>query len=409
MAMHSYIEAMFSWSREHFWPLAIWIPLLLGVSIFAGASSAFFLWSLDFVTHLRMENTWIVAFLPIAGFFVGWVYWRFGQGGIEGGNNTILNEIHSPKEPISWWMMPFVLFGTLISHLFGASVGREGTALQMSASLSDQLSKPFHLNENQRKSLLMASLAGGFSAVFGTPWAGAFFAMEVLRVGRLHWQSFLYVTLASFGANEVALYLGAQHTGYSAGLVPNFHLSLLGVVVLAALSFGLLARSFSIATRWIGAQAKRISYAPLRPAIGGGILAIFILALGLERYSGLGIPVIQEAFTHPLAWVDTFAKWAMTVFSLGMGFKGGEVTPLFHLGATLGNSIGVLMGEPYAWIAALGFVGVFAGASNTPIASTFLAVEIFGLPIAPYALLANLIATVVSGYPGIYKSQKPFR
>lgn len=386
--------------------IAKWTALALVVAAMAGSASAIFLFSLETATAWRLAHPWIIALLPCAGFAVGWVYLRIGHK-VEAGNNLLLDEIDQPRQVIAVRMAPLIFGATVISHLFGASVGREGTAVQIGGALADQLSIACRIPQQQRRLLLMAGISAGFASVFGTPLAGAIFGMEVLAIGSMRYDAILPCAVAAIVADQIGLLWGVQHTHYPLAALPQVGAWGLAAALIAGLVFGLAGMVFARATHALSAQMKKhIAYAPLRPFVGGAVVALAVWALGTQRYVGLGIPTIVEAFHQPLPAWDFAAKMAFTVLSLGSGFKGGEVTPLFYIGATLGNALAPLLHQPFALLAALGFVGVFAGAANTPIASTVMALELFGPAIGPYAALACIGAYLMSGHVGIYRSQK---
>jgi H+/Cl- antiporter ClcA len=326
---------------------------------------------------------------------------------VEAGNNLLIDEIHDPKKVVPLRMAPLVLGGTVISHLFGASVGREGTAVQMGGALADQLTHVFKLNHLDRRMVLMAGISAGFASVFGTPLAGAVFALEVLAIGRMRLDALLPCVVAAVVADQVGLWWGVQHTPYDMGLVPQVTAWLLVAMVLAGGVFGWVGKLFADGTHALsGVMKKHIAYAPLRPFFGGAVIAAVVMWGSFDRYIGLGIPVMVEAFAHPLAPTDFVGKMVFTIASLGSGFKGGEVTPLFYIGATLGNALAPLLDVPFALLAAVGFVAVFAGAANTPIASTLMAMELFGAEIGVFAALACVMSYVCSGHSGIYRAQR---
>ncbi|HEY1057488.1 MAG TPA: voltage-gated chloride channel family protein [Limnobacter sp.] len=385
---------------------ARWIALASLVAVLAGSASAWFLIALDWVGQTRTTHPQLVLGLPLAGLVVGWVYLRFGQQ-VEAGNNLLIDEIHDPKKTIPLRMAPLVLGGTLISHLFGASVGREGTAVQMGGALADQLTHLFRLKPEDRRILLMSGVSAGFASVFGTPVAGAIWGLEVLTTGKLKYDALLPCTVAAVVAHEVCLLWGVEHTHYVVASIPAISLWGLCAVALAGAAFGLGGKLFAETTHALaGFMKQRIAYAPLRPFLGGCLLAALFWSFPLDRYQGLGIPVILESFEHPLAITDFIGKLSLTVLSLGSGFKGGEVTPLFFLGATLGNALAPLLHMPFALMAGVGFVALFAGASNTPIACTIMAMELFGSGMGVYAGLACVMSYLFSGHSSIYKAQR---
>jgi H+/Cl- antiporter ClcA len=380
--------------------------LACAAAVLAGSASALFLFALDWATATRLAHRWLVWLLPLAGFVIGWLYLRVGRE-VEAGNNLLIDEIHDPKKVIPLRMAPLVLIGTVTSHLFGASVGREGTAVQMGGALADQLTHLFTLPAEDRRIVLQAGIAAGFASVFGTPLAGAVFALEVLAIGRLRYDALLPCVVAAIIADQVGLLWGVHHTHYAIGLVPALSAWTLTAIVIAGALFGVAGRLFALATHALGDWFKRtIAYAPLRPFCGGVVVALAAWLLGAERYIGLGIPTIVDAFNGPLPWYDFAGKMGFTIASLGSGFKGGEVTPLFYIGATLGNALAPLLQLPIGLLAGVGLVAVFAGAANTPIACTLMAIELFGGEIGIYAALACVISYLFSGRHGIYRAQR---
>ena len=383
-----------------------WLVLATLVGLLSGTASALFLLALDAATGYRESHRWIVWLLPVAGFLVGWVYLKIGQG-VEAGNNLLIDEIHDPQKVVPLRMAPLILLSTVISHLFGASVGREGTAMQIGGALADQLTGLFRLRKEDRRILLMAGIAAGFASVFGTPLAGAVFALEVLAIGRLRYDALLACALAAVVGDQTTLLWGVHHTHYSAGLIPAVSLWGVTATLIAGGLFGVTGMFFARGVHALSAfMKKRIHYAPLRPLIGGTVIAAAFWFLGGWRYAGLGLPVIVESFSSQLLPWDFLGKMAFTMASLGSGFKGGEVTPLFYIGATLGNALAPLLNMPFPMLAALGLVGVFAGAANTPLACTLMAIELFGPEIGVYALLACVVSYLFSGHTGIYRAQR---
>lgn len=383
-----------------------WIVLATGVAVLAGSASALFLIALDWATDTRNAQRWLIWLLPLAGFAVGWLYLKFGQH-VEAGNNLLIDEIHDPKKVVPLRMVPLVLGGTIVSHLFGASVGREGTAVQMGGALADQFTHLFKLKHEDRRIILMAGISAGFASVFGTPLAGAIWGLEVLAIGRLRYDALLACTVAAIVGDQVCSLWGVHHTHYMIAEIPAVTAWGLFAMVMAGIAFGLTGKLFADATHTLGGWVKKlIRYGPLRPMLGGAVLAAVIMYFNADRYIGLGIPVIVEAFQSPLPAHDFIGKFAFTVLSLGFGFKGSEVTPLFYIGATLGNALAPLLNMPFPLLAGVGFVAVFAGASNTPIASTLMAMELFGAETGVYAGVACVISYLFSGHTGIYRSQR---
>ena len=382
-----------------------WLALALITGVLIGATCALFLITLNWCTQYREANTYIIWFLPIAGFLIGASYYYWGKSVVKG-NNQIIDEYHTPSKIIPFKMAPLVLLGTLGTHLFGGSAGREGTAVQIGAAIADQFSRFVKLESLDRKLFLTIGISAGFAAVFGTPLAGAIFALEVVLIGRIRFDALLPSILVAIIADQACVFFGGTHTHYHVGIVPNFTVFNILWVCLAGVLFGLTGSLFAKGSHFWNAQFKKwINYAPLRPVIGGLIIAIIVYFMGTTRYIGLGVPVIVESFSEQVPSYDFILKLLLTTFTLGAGFKGGEVTPLFFIGATLGNALVWFIPLPIDVLAAMGFVAVFAGATNTPIACTLMGIELFGADVAQYVALACFIAYLFSGHSSIYSSQ----
>ncbi|WP_420996280.1 voltage-gated chloride channel family protein [Cupriavidus sp. 30B13] len=386
--------------------LGRWLVLASAAGVLAGTGSAALLVALDWATATRVSHPWLLWLLPFAGLAVGLVYHYLGQS-VEGGNNLLIDEIHDPRRIVPKRMAPLILAGTVVTHLFGGSAGREGTAVQMGGSFADYLTRLFRLGAPARRILLMAGISAGFASVFGTPLAGAVFGLEVLAIGRLRYDAILPCFVAAIVGDLVPPLLGVHHTVYAVPFVPHPGPLTLGAMVLAGIVFGVAGMTFAEATHRLSrALKRRIAFGPLRPFLGGAVVAAAAMLIGTDKYLGLGIPTIVAAFQGPLPAYDFAGKMAFTVATLASGFKGGEVTPLFYIGATLGNALACVLPLPVPLLAGAGFVAVFAGAANTPIASTIMAMELFGPEVGVFAGVACVVSYLFSGHTGIYHAQR---
>lgn len=425
----------FRWNpREHL-SLALhllkWLLIGAPAGALVGCAVALFLWSLEQVTRLRWDHPWLLYFLPLAGVGIALMYQELGRG-VEAGNNLIMDRIHQRGGGVPMRMAPLVLIGTVVTHLFGGSAGREGTAVQMGGSIAGALCRWLRLNHDDMRLLLSAGMAAGFGAVFGTPLTGAVFAIEVLAIGRMSYSAIIPCLIASIVADQTTMAFHIQHTQYriasfaTMSLVkgpPLFSWLIVGKVAVAAIAFGLASVLFAELThglQWIFKRA--IKYPLIRPIVGG-LLVIGLAFLIGPDYLGLGVnsdpnhpqqvcivSCFQVGGAHQWSW---WWKLLFTAVTLSSGFKGGEVTPLFFVGAALGNTLAGILHVPVDLLAAIGFVAVFSGATNTPLACTIMGIELFGRQpgllesgFVVYVAVGCFVAYLLSGHSGIYLSQR---
>ncbi len=370
-----------------------------------GSVGAFFLWSLDAVTRLRFAGPWLLWTLPFCGLAVALLYKKAGRGA-AGGTGLILEEIQAPEGRVSIWMAPLILTGTLVTHLGGGSAGREGTALQIGGSLAAAVGRWLKGTPQAHPGLLMAGVAAGFGAVFGTPWAGSVFAVEVLRQRSGRWQEWPWCLGAALLADGVCQAWGGHHTQWPAAVSWHPGDAMLWIKLgLAAAAFGGLARIFVSGVQGLQHLMPRLVPSPLLRPVMGGLLVIGLVFLsGTRDYLGLGtLPAAPgglalPSFFHGAIQVPDWAwawKLVFTLATVSFGFKGGEVTPLFFMGAALGYSLGGWLGLPASGLASLGMVAVFGAAAGTPAACFLMGVELFGpalaLPMAAACGIAALL------------------
>lgn len=384
-----------------------WCLLGAWVGTLAGCASALFLVALGWATQFREAHPAMLWGLPIAGIGIVLLYERFGKAA-AGGNNLILERIHHPQGTVPFQMAPMILLTTVVTHLFGGSAGREGTAVQMAGSLADACTHLLRLRPSERRLLLMSAISGGFGSVFGTPLAGTVFGLEVLSVGRLRYDALVPCFVASYVGDVVCRAWGVQHHVYTVGLVPALTPGVFLLVAISGLLFGAASFLFAECTDAVQRLARSwVAVSWLRPVLGGSLVVGLTYALGTRDYLGLGIPLIERSFTPEGVFLGAFAlKILFTAVTLGTGFKGGEVTPLFCIGATLGSAFARLTGQPTGFFAALGFVAVFAGAANTPLACVLMGIELFGSALGVPLAAACILSYVLSGHRGIYLSQQ---
>ena len=400
-----------------------WTLLTIPVALTIGSVVALFLWLLTTAIHFRFAHYWLLYCLPLAGLLIHFVYKWMGKSA-EKGNNLIIEEIHQAGGGVPKRMAPIILLTTIITHLFGGSAGREGTAVQIGGSIAAMFGRWFKLTDADMRVLLTAGVAAGFGAVFGTPLTGAVFAIEVITIGRLQYDAILPALMASVIADITVAAWGIHHTAYhidafisSNTWLPGLPVDilLLTKVIVAGACFGLASYVFATMVQQVKFVFSKIFKANwLIPVAGGIIIILLTIILGKPDYLSLGVDAeypgavtIPSAFqvggAHTWSWLW---KSIYTSVTLGTGFKGGEVTPFFYIGATLGNTLSALLNSPAGLFVALGFIAVFAGATNTPLACTFMGIELFGGEHALLFGIACFTAYFFSGHTGIYGSQK---
>jgi len=390
--------------------LAQWIALGAGVGVVCGAGSALFLWLLEEVTRYRETHDEIVFALPIVGVGIGLFYERFGTP-IRGGNNLVIDTIHDGGPEIPLRMAPMVMVGTLLTHLFGGSAGREGTAVQMGASFADAIAHRLKVEPETRRLMLAAGVAGGFGSVFGTPIAGTIFGLEFVVLGSIEYHALVPALTAAIVGDAVTRGLGIVHTSYPIVAPLALSPSILVRWVVFALAVAAVTTAFVELThalkRILEARFPRL---PLRMFASGVAVVVLWQAIGDDTYLGLGVPTIVRAFGDPSLPQYAFAlKLVLTAVTLGAGYLGGEVTPLFFVGATLGSTLARWLDLPLDLAAGVGMAAVFAVASNAPLALSVMAVELLGASVLPHVVIVSAIAYVLAGHRGIYPSQRLVR
>jgi len=375
------------------------------VGILAGVSSWGLLEGLDWAIRTRLDNPWLLYLLPVAGLAVGAVYHHVGGRAVNG-NSLLLDEIHTPTGWIPRRMSALVYSATIVTQLFGGSAGREGTAVQMAGSLTDWFSRTVRLGPNERRVMLIAALSGGFGAMFGVPLAGAVFGLEVQSTGRMRYEELVPALTASIVGDGVVRLLGGTHM-ITPHLTPTVDAALVAKVALAGLAFALAGVVFIDLThairRVVGAA---ITWPPARPILGG-LVVIGLASLAGRDYLGLSLPLAGEALGGANMGFEVFAlKIIFTAVTLGCGFHGGEVTPLFVVGATLGAALAHVLGVPVEVLAAVGYVAVFAGAANTPLTCTIMGVELFGAGMVVPVAVACVVSYIFSSHRSIYSRQR---
>lgn len=380
------------------WGLVVLVATLMGVV------SHLLLLALHTATDFRENHNYLLLMLPLIGVLTAFVYQNFGQGS-QKGNNLIIEstqkEIHVPFR-----MGIFTFIFTILTHLFGGSAGREGSAVQIGGVLANQAGKRVGLPFDMRKKLIHAGVSAGFASIFGTPLAGAFFGMEIVYIGKMERSSLIYCFFAAYFSNFIAKSLGTTHDLHQIVDMPTVSVKVIVVVCLAAVLFGIFGFLFSFVVSALKQfyQAKISNYL-VRGFVSAAIFVALILLFAGQKYEGLSLNIMDEAFLGKSTFLDPVLKLLYTGLTLGAGFQGGEVTPLFDIGSSLGSSIGTWLGISPSFLAALGLISVFGCAANAPITTIMLGIDLFGVQALPYYAIASFISYSVTGHHGIYGSQ----
>lgn len=385
-------------------PIARWVAFAVVIGLVSGVLSAAFIEALNWATTTRTSHEGLLYLLPLAGLVVGAAY-HYGGKGLERGSNLVIEQIHGQSEWIPFRLTPLIFGASVLSHIAGASVGREGAAIQLAAGATDPLSKKLGLPPMERSIMLVTAIAGAFGSVFGVPVAGAIFALEVQRVGRVRYEALVPAFIASFLGDAIVRGIGVEHTHFPSMTSIDLDAPAMWKLVLFGCIAGVMAWSFIAITHVIRRTSSQlISWYPARPLVGGLILLVVIAAFGWRDYSGLSITLALEAMNGSAAG-QWGTKFALTSLSIGMGFVGGEFIPLFVLGALAGASFASITGANIAVFALIGSVAVLAGATNTPLACTVLGLELFGGQGLAWFAIACVVAYATSGNGSIYHAQ----
>ncbi len=398
-----------------FFSVTKWMFLSSFVGIIIGAIVTVFLT----ILHIGEENRDAVPFhyyylLPVALLLTVWIVRTFAPAAEGHGTEKVIEAVHKNYGKIDIKVIPVKLLATLLTIFAGGSVGKEGPGAQIGAGAASFISDTLKFHKSDRKKLVICGISAGFASVFGTPIAGAIFGVEVLVIGVIMYDVLLPSFIAGFAAFTTAQFLGIHYTYFDLHFYQNvaLDLPLIFKVILAGLFFGLVSDLVVTLVSWTHQQIKRIKLHPYWKAIiGGTVLVILALIFG-DEYLGLGLETIKDtldpnpAYTQNLPWYAFLLKTLFTSLTLGVGGSGGIITPIFYIGATSGHSFALLTGDSHiALFAALGFVSVLAGATNTPIAATIMAVELFGIEIAHYAALSAVISFLITGHRSVFTSQ----
>lgn len=381
------------------------ISVSLCCAVVMGIISFVFLKMLGLSSVFREFFPYCIWFLPLSGMLTAFVYKRYGGESSKGNNLIIQSANDGVKVPKRLAFLTFIF--TLLTHFSGGSAGREGTAVQIGGTLTSNVADKLGFKNEDRKIIILSGLSAAFGSVFGTPLAGAFFGMEVCCIGQLSVSAVIPCFLSSYLANAVTLLLGATHEVHKISAIPSLDIKSVLVFISASILFGLIGKLFALGVKYLKLiYAKIFKNTVLSALIGSVIVVLLIVLLNLNEYEGLSTWQQTTAFEGNANWYDMPVKFILTTLTLGAGFQGGEVTPLFDIGASFGGWYANMFGIQPSFLAAIGLICVFGSAANTPITTIMLGIELFGAEAVPYFVFASLISFIASGKSGIYPAQE---
>ena len=403
--MNEYVKHKIQHNTQRLFIAVKWVIFAILSGVVIGCAGSAFCACMNYATDFRMNHPYTLLSLPVAGVIIVGIY-RLFHNEKDTGTNLVISAIHSENE-VPLRMAPSIFLSTIITHLFGGSAGREGAALQLGGSIGSYLGRLLKLDEKETHVMIMCGMSAAFAALFGTPMAAAIFAMEVISVGVMYYAALVPCVISALIGHGIASYFHLSENLFQIKDMPKFTVSTAVVISLLAILCALVSILFCIMLHGSHALFKKYIASPyLRAACGGAILLILTILAGNQDYNGTGMQVIERALNGNVVPAAFLLKMLFTAVTLGCGFKGGEIVPSFFVGATFGCLFGCITGFSPALCTAVGMVSVFCGVTNCPISSLLISFEMFGFEGMPYFLLACAFSYMLSGYFGLYQSQK---
>jgi H+/Cl- antiporter ClcA len=381
-----------------------WIVISIVVGVIGGAVGTLFYICVKKATVFRLDNSFTLWLLPVGGLVIVGMYRLCALE--NKGTDYVLQSVHTDGR-VPALMAPLIFISTVITHLFGGSAGREGAALQLGGSIGSQVGKAFKLDEKDMQIIIMCGMSTVFAALFGTPLTATFFAMEVASIGIMNYSGFIPCMVAAFIASAISNMFGAQPVHFILTAIPGLSvINMAKTGILAALC-AVLSIIFCLIMKESGKLFKRLFKNEYVRIVAGGILIIILtLICGTKDYNGAGMDVIERAISGQAVAYAFILKIIFTAITIETGYKGGEIVPTFFIGATFGCVAGGMLGLDMGFSAAVGMAAMFCGVVNCPVASIMLSIEVFGSGGIGFFALACAISYMLSGYFGLYSTQK---
>ena len=384
---------------------AKWMVLAVVVGLLGGVIGSIFHMAIDIATEFRALNPWLIYLLPIGGLFIAGCY-RLAKSKGHIDTNRVLDAARD-DEKVPLVMAPLIAVGTAVTHLFGGSAGREGAALQLGGSIGYNVGKLFRLGKSDIHIIVMAGMSGVFAALFGTPVTAAFFSIEVISVGAMHYAAIVPCLMSALVASRIAVFMGLHPVRFELAAVEAISALSVSKVLILALLCAVVGIVFCVAIHKCDHLMDRfLPNSFVRVFAGGAIVVLITLIVGSYDYNGAGMDVITRAISGEAKWEAFILKILFTAITIAAGFKGGEIVPAFFVGSTFGCVMGMLLGITPGFAAAIGFIAVFCSVVNCPVASLILSVEVFGGEGFIFFAVACGVSYMMSGRFGLYKSQE---
>ncbi len=396
----------FKTSFNYIKTLLKWLIIASLVGIVGGVIGSIFHETIDIVTHLREENRWVMYFLPLGGLIIVWIYSIMpSKGKID--TNRVIDAVKKDDEKVPLIMTPLIFISTVITHFLGGSAGREGAALQLGGSIGYNIGKVCRLNKIDMHTVVMSGMSAVFAALFGTPLTAAIFSLEVISVGAMHYAAIVPCVISAVIASRIALAFGLHPVHFGLDIIPDITVGAVSQVIVLAVLCALVSILFCVAIhKCEHYMENRFKGKYTRAFVGGVMIIILTFLFRTYDYNGAGMDVITRAIGGEARYEAFLLKILFTAITISAGFKGGEIVPAFFIGSTFGCVAGALLGLDAGFGAALGFVALFCGVVNCPIASIILSVEVFGAEGILFFAIMCAVTYMMSGYFGLYKSQE---
>ncbi len=382
-----------------------WFLISVLTGLIVGAVAIAFHYAIDYATELRNHHTWLIYLLPVGGILIA-LFYHICKKDDDKGTNFILSAVKG-KNNVSILTAPLIFICSTITHLFGGSAGREGAALQLGGSIANNIGRLIKLDEREVRIITMCGMSAAFSGLFGTPVTAAIFAIEVVSVGIMHFSAIVPCAISALTANALAGFCSVAPTEFQLNGIPDFTFLSFGKTSLLAILCAILSVIFCVTMHKTSELYKRFfKNRYIRIAVGGILVVILSLIVGTFDYNGAGMHIVEKSFTDDIGYEAFILKIIFTALTLGAGYKGGEIVPVFFTGATFGNVAGKLLSLSPSFGAGIGIISLFCGVTNCPVTSIILSVELFGSDGIIFFFLSCALSYMLSGYCGLYEEQE---